>query len=76
MYIKLFKAKIAAMEGLRRLSEAQPKERGTKAAQMLNIYIQRQPKSVAYGYKAASFQPYATFFGLLCKLNNTKNINT
>ena len=32
-----------------RLSEAQPKKRGAKAAQMLNICIQRRPKSVAYG---------------------------
>ena len=32
-----------------RLSEAQPKERGAKAAQMPNIYIQRRPKGVAYG---------------------------
>ena len=36
MYIKLFKAKIAAMEGLRRLSEAQPKERDSKVEQ---VYI-------------------------------------
>ena len=40
---------------------------------MLNINIQRRPNSIAYGQKAASFQPYATLFGRLCKLNNTKN---